>query len=60
MRLRSDLNDVPFSWQLELDHLRDKMALVLLVETEGGLVVVSLALGQLSVSPDLAEREQNS
>ena len=57
MRVRSDLNDVPFSWQLELDHLRDKMALVLPVETEGGLVVVSLALGQLSLSPHLAERE---
>ena len=57
MRVRSDLNDVPFSRQLELNQLRDEMAVVLPVETEGGLVVVSLALGQLSLSPHLTERE---
>ena len=60
MRVRADLNDVFFSRQLELDHLLDEMAVVLPLETEGGLVVVSLALGELSLSPDLAEREQNS
>ena len=45
--VKLDLNDVPFSGQIELDHLRDQTALVDRVEAEGGLVVVSVALGQL-------------
>ena len=55
MRGKLDLNDVPLSGQLELHHLRDQVALVDRVEAEGGLVVESVALRQLSVSLDLTQ-----
>ena len=50
VRVKLYLNDVLCRWQLELHHLTDQPALGGRVEAEGGLVVLSVALSQLSLS----------